>query len=198
MTKDEAVGWLFSNYSKFDFSMLSNTLKVDFTDAQFLSWCAIKKDLERKNRNHPDWAKFRECLSIIKDYKEKAAQEQIERQTLREIIRRKQHIAPELKTFSMVEIAEHQKEKYLDICLRGSISSVISSLQKIQEDYPNAELVKVGYDYEYQDLRILIGYELFEETKLRLEERAKLDYENHLKKYNQYLELIKKYPELNL
>lgn len=200
MTKDEAVGWLYGNFSKFDFSMKPDTLKVDFTDNQFLIWCAKKKDLERKNCNHPEWSKFKQCIQDIFAHYEKIKVEKQERAILSNIIYHQYHLPPILKTFSIVEITERQRKEALSLSgyinENTSISEAISNLQQLQKEYPDAKFSEEGEAYEQSYWVIHTGYESFEKTKERLENQSKEEYEKHLASYNQYQELIVKYPEM--
>ena len=200
MTKDEAVVWLYGNFSKFDFSMKPDTLKYYFTDKQFLTWCAKKKDFQRKNCNHPEWATFQQCIQDIFAHNEKLKVEKEEKAVLSNIIRRMKHLPPVLQVFSIVEIAEKQQKCTIPLSYyvnsNTSISEVISNFEELRQDFPDAKFSEEGEDYEQSYWVVNTGYESFEKAKERLEKRAKEEYEDHLASYNRYLELIKKYPEI--
>ena len=200
MTKDEAVAWLYGNFSKFDFSMKPDTLKYDFTDKQFLTWCAKKKDFQRKNCNHPEWATFQQCIQDIFAHNENLKIEREEKAVLSSIIHRMKHLPPVLQVFSIVEIAEKQQKCTIPLSYyvnsNTSISEVISNFEELQESFPDAKFSEEGEDYEQSYWVVHTGYESFEKAKERLEKRAKEEYEDHLASYSRYLELIKKYPEI--
>ena len=200
MAKDEAVAWLYGNFSKFDFSMKPATLKYDFTDKQFLTWCAKKKDFQRKNCNHSEWATFQQCIQDIFAHNEKLKVEKEEKTVLSNIIHRMKHLPPVLQTFSIVEIAEQQQRHTIPLShyinSNTSISDVMVNFEKLRQDFPDASFFEEGEAYEQSYWVINTGYESFEKAKKRLEEKAKKEYEDHLASYTRYLELIKKYPDL--